>query len=1088
MALMENEGIGCWVGWLRPVERLERSIRRGRSRELSGEEKRTVSRAVAKLRRLEEVNRRLRDSWPDLFAGQFDVRLSDDEVERLVTEVCQSDSGMEIRDAQRHLVTGLSRGVKELGWDVAVPAPYTSVSVLPSLFSTETAERLARFDMVQDRYLEWLQGTTSDGPRDIRIDAGELLFSFAFHTGVACHGWFSELSQAIGKDLETYRGTYWVTLEKSSGAGKAGLGDKKRRRIILAPMTALLLRRWHRHWSGRWPQEDTSEESLHVFTQHIGLASLTVRECQALSESNLTTVVPGFLVHYARTLDLGKSLRRENWARWLTGQFHQTQSDVAAGDSDAPSAYVPIENDVPPSETPATDQVQYFCDLAKWMSKFVSLSEKISVLADYDRRRLVAEFRHRTRKDIQRVFRQEGVSALSRMLAEYSLFLIGSDGALDTDLVRQAKHYHHLQRLLDYSPDVLSASTLDADEWQAIYDAILEVSPGDAGAIQAALSSWHEFLHTAYGLERVPSEVSDGGGVDAAILTETEFDIAKQQLLAAGGDYARMQLALLILGFRCGLRRSEAWSRRFEDFPGLGVEGVQQPELLVRPTKTVGVKSASAVRRLPLAILLPEDEQRWLAEFILDRQRRLPTNNRAAPVFADPVSGDFRITEPLVFSDLTLLLRQVSGDDSFRFHHLRHSFASFNLIRLLELSDGQLLSSEGSPQFVSDADAHEGGSEPLWRRAGLGDPSMSLALLSQWLGHSSERVTLRSYAHVLDFLLGQYLIARENPVLTLAQQQVILEKSPAALEKFRHRKRLTDRASTAADLLSCVRIRGARPIEEKGKTYPTEFDIQTAPRKTRHLNPLLPYRLALLVDQYSSRTSEASVGEALAHAASQLDIDQPLAEAWQARASALFNLPMPKADKLGRFSLNAPRSDVARVNFSLIFRAPELSNFPVPPQSRTAFQEMMGWFVQLADWAERDALAARDSLRLTAEAIQRSRPNIQPRGRERQLAFLKLILELRLVRHFEPIIHTTDANWPAAQQFWAQNSGLPKTRFRQELGVLKDPPKDGILHLKLKSPGKAGSYFWAALRFLVFTGCVMFDAVPGNADSQVAGS
>lgn len=1087
MALMLSEETCCWAGWLRPVERLERSIRRGRSREQSGEEKRTLSRAVAKLRRLEEVNRRLRDSWPDLFAGRFDVKLSDDEVERLVTEVCQSDSGLEIRDAQRHLVTGLSRGVKERRWDVAVPAPYTSVSVLPSLFSTATAERLARYDMVQDRYLEWLQGAASDGPHDIRIDAGELLFSFLFHTGVACHGWFSELSQAIGKNLETYRGTYWVTLEKSSGVGKAELGDKKRRRIILAPMTALLLRRWHRHWSGLWPQEDTSKELLHVFTQHVGLAPLTVRECQALSEANLTTVVPGFLVHYARTLDLGKSLTKANWARWVTGQFHRTQSDGAIGNSAAPSAYVPIENDVPPSETPATDQVQYFRDLAKWMSKLVSLSEKISVLTDYDRR-FVAEFRHRSRKDIQRVLRQEGVSALSQMLAEYALFLVGSDGALDTDLVQQAKRYHHLQRLLDYSPDVLSASTLDADEWQTIYDAILEVSAGDAGAIQAALSSWHEFLHMAYGVERVASEVPDGRGVDAAILTQTEFDIAKQQLLLAGGDYARMQLALLILGFRCGLRRSEAWSRRFEDFPGLGVEGVQQPELLVRPTKTVGVKSASAVRRLPLAILLPEEEQRWLAEFICDRQRRLPTDNRAAPVFADPVSGDFRLTEPLVFSDLTLLLRRVSGEDSFRFHHLRHSFASINLIRLLELSDGELLSSEGTPRFVSNRDIGNGGGEPLWRRAGLGDPSMSLALLSQWLGHSSERVTLRSYAHVLDFLLGQYLIARENPLLTLAQQQVILEKSPAALEKFRHRKRLTDRASTAADLLSCVRIRGAQSIEDKGKKYPTEFDIQTAPRNTRHINPLLPYRLALLIAQYSSRTPEACADEALAHAASQLDLDQPLAKSWQARATALFNLSMPKAEKLGKFSLNAPRSDGARVNFSLIFRAPELPNFPVPPQSRAAFQEMMGWFAKLADWAERDASAARDSLRHSAEAIQRSRPNIQPRGRGRQLAFLKLIIELRLLKRFELIIHTSETNGLAAQQFWAQHSGLPKSRFRPEHGVLKDPPQDGILHLRLKSPGKAGSYFWVALRFLVFTGCVMFDAVPGKVDSQASGS
>lgn len=994
---------------------------------------------------------------------------------------------MEIRDAQRYLVGGLARGVKELGWKVTVPAPYASVSVLPSLFNTETAKRLATYDQLQEQYFEWLQSLEPCSQRDMETDAGELLYSLVFHSGVTCRGWFSELSKAIGEGLEAHQGTYWLNLEKSKESSREGGrsdNETHRRRVILAPVTALLVRRWHRRWSAQWPRSLCDEQLLEAFIVHIGSRPMTWRECFATAEANLVTVVPGFLTHFARTLDLGKSLKPENWSRLITGQFCRTSSEnqVEIGAHD--DAYILTLKLSPPSKEPPGDQTPHFRRLETWMGRFARSLEKAAMLSVYDQRRLMVEFRHRSTKDIRKVTEPGDVSILVQMMAEYALYLICSDVGSAVDLLSQAKHFKKLHKLLDYSSDIHSAVTLDADEWQSIYEAISEASSGNDSDVQHALASWHEFLHKAYGVERVPSETSAGSGVDAAILTLTEFEIAKHHLLSTNNEFAQMQLALLILGFRCGLRRSETWSRRFVDFPGLGVEGISQPELLVRPTKTVGVKSVSAVRRLPLAALLPEDELRWLADFVLDRQRRWPSDNRSALLFADPVSGDFRLTEPHVFSDLTRLLQQITGDESFRFHHLRHSFASLTLIKLMEERTGEMLTSGGVLQFDVSPDAHSIVNDPLWRKAGVGDTSMSLALLSQWLGHSSERVTLRSYAHLLDFLLGYYLRNRENPVLTIAQQQVLVDKTPAALERFRHRKRLTDRATPAGELLACVRVPNTLPV--KGKAYPAVFHVSVAPPRTRRINPILPYRQALLVHEYSSGPAALTEAEAVARAAAQLDVDQNRAEAWQKRATTLFHLPTAKAKQRKRFSLCASNKEGQPEHFSLIFRAPELPNFPVPPQSKEAFKEMMRWFSGLADWAERDLTAVRESLRLSAEAVQRSRPEIQPRGKRRQVGFLRLIMEIRLLKHFELVINASEADSANAFHFWSRQSGLPKSKFRLDQTTLKAPSMDGVLHLRLKSPGKAGSNFWAALRFLIFSGGVIYDAVPGDVTDQDA--
>lgn len=1075
---MDEGALKAWQGWTQPITRLKKHISTAQEKSLTGEERRSINRVIAKLGRFRDVHDRLFRGWPDLYVGKVGVRLSDREVNDLVEDVCRNDQGMAIRDAQRYLVSGLSRGVKELEWDLSVPAPFTSVSVLPSLFNTSTAERLAKYDALDDRYFEWIQKEGSD-KCDMQRDAGELLFSFVFHNGITCPGWFDCLSRAIRCGVGNHQTASWLELAPSDSNGETGPDGELSRRIVLAPVTALLLRRWYRRWSDAWPNIEGDRALLVEFLTHLDSPKVAFREALAISEANLVTLLPGFLVHYARTMDLGKSLGAANWARLVTGQYFRTPTKKQRQIQLGHISYVGGRQLAVPNTVPG-DQYHHFRRLQKWVVQFADYCDRSVPLPLFDRRKIWAEFRHRSTKDIHKIASSEGTSILVQMLCQYALFLIAAGENPSNELVAKARTFKQLRKLLDYSSDLYSELTLDADEWHQIYEAIVESSPGNDGEMQASFSGWHDFLHTVYGVEAAPLETSDGYGVDAALLTPTEFEIAKRQLLKADHDFGRIQLALLVLGYRCGLRRSEAWARTFDDFHGMEVGSMSAPELLVRPNKEAGVKSVSAVRRLPLAVLLPQDELNWLAEFVSERKRRNPSDSRRVPLFADPISGDFRVTEPHVFAALTRLLKDITGYEKFRFHHLRHSFASLTLVRLLENHAGELLDENGMLRFRVSHDNDGQANAPLWKRAGLGDSSSSLALLSQWMGHSSERVTLRSYAHLLDYLIGYYLRERLNPRLDLSHQQALLEKPTAALEKFRYRKRLTGGGSSATDLLLHLRMPNLQPL--KGSPFPEAPKISSGPYWGAQINPLLPYRLAVLERQWREKDLTLSNMESLRRAARQLDIDDSLAEVWQRRATALFNIDMPKASKLKKFSLNDSSASSLPEFFSLIFHAPELPNFPTPPQSRAAFKQMMVWFGALADWVDREPNAACEVLSKTAESIQRSRPRIQPLGRQRQMAFIRFLAGLRLLKHFEVTLCVSQSEAREAQRYWSQKTGLPAKKFGLDHVSIELPPRNGLARFRLKSPGKAGSNFWSALRFLIFTGCVIYDAVPGTVD------
>ncbi|MDL0432328.1 hypothetical protein QPM17_14380 [Marinobacter sp. TBZ242] len=1085
-----------WEEWQKPLDRLQKSLDRAEKYQLAGSESRRVERVRHKLDHLNAALGYLCKHYPALAAGDQRVEMSDAAVNELINDACQSGTGETIKDKQRYLFLGLTQGVKERDWQLSAPAPILSVRTAPSMFSTAMVARSIDYDALNEQFMATL--SEESGTKCKEQDAGELLFSMVFHSTVVSKRRFRRVSAAIRAGIAMEGELGWLELEQAPGDNSGKNSRQSGRRVFLAPVTQLLLRRWFLRWGKDWPEiEDegrtsADEQLLNAYVD--GLVQSTgdrwhrSKDVFALAEANLVELAPGFLVHYARTPDLGVSLPLTNWMRLVTGQVAVPVQSTGP----APEQETHLINaaEIHSPEYPLSDQRPAFRELKHALRRFERqlevMGKKRGLRGPGDGPKGLFDARGNASKAIRKVASSPKTSVVLQLMCHYAQFLIRQEGLPFAHWRERIRNVARLMPLLDYDAEIQSELSLETDEWQAMYEAVIARTPGDNAVLQATLSDWHEFLHAFYGVERVPLDGGPSYGVDANIVTPREYLQAKQHLMKQAGDeLASLQLALLILGYRCGLRRTEAWARQFGDFHGLDHASVMFPEVLVRPTKLAGVKSDSALRRLPLRLLLTSDERIWLADFLRDRKQRRHNDDPRVPLFADPVSGHFRITERMAFEGLTLLMRAVTGDDNFRFHHLRHSFATITLFRLMERKPFELLPANWCPD--NDAMLNPGDeSTPLWKQAGLGDPCRGLALLTQWMGHSSEKVALRSYAHLLDYLLGWYVTNRINPRLSLDQQASLLDKSAVALERFRHRNGLADRQTPAKRLAEVARMPAKAQFElPRMRNAPENIHVPPVYGK-QDINPLLPYRLELQTFRRQAAPQNETEETALRNAAAQLDIEPYIAQQWHERARLLMD--EETARRSSKFSLASTAQNPTGLaeHFTLISRAPELRTYPCPPQSRSAFEGVMNAFKRLSIWVSEEPDTARRALLICKKGIQRSHAEVRLQGTD-NIPFMRLMKALRLASCLTIEVKTLADNESRSLGFWAHHLCVTKKSINVKVMADQRIPADGNVSLRVTKPGELRSlfWFWSSFRFLIFTGCVLYDAVERDDERNI---
>jgi integrase len=282
--------------------------------------------------------------------------------------------------------------------------------------------------------------------------------------------------------------------------------------------------------------------------------------------------------------------------------------------------------------------------------------------------------------------------------------------------------------------------------------------------VARALSEFHAFLCREYGVSPMDREVLGIGRgpmpVDANLITLEEFERVVADLKQPGPigqrrEFGTIACLVFILAFRCGLRRQEILGLQTSDIRDFGTE----TWLMLRNSLLRKLKTSNAARRMPLHLLLTKAELLWLRNWIQSRLQAHHLENAPVPLFRLSAS------ETLPEDDLVALIhrsmREQTGDERLHLHHLRHSFGTWLLLRLLHLEKTSVVI-----PFSKLKDTSAWLRDSLSLRDGLygvtrvtRKHSYQTAML---LGHGSPNMTLEHYVHGLDQSLTRWLASSDS--------------------------------------------------------------------------------------------------------------------------------------------------------------------------------------------------------------------------------------------------------------------------------------------------------------------------------------
>lgn len=253
--------------------------------------------------------------------------------------------------------------------------------------------------------------------------------------------------------------------------------------------------------------------------------------------------------------------------------------------------------------------------------------------------------------------------------------------------------------------------------------------------------------------------------VDANLMTHKEYSNFLKELekaLPPRTSSARRRIARLIvqLGFKAGLRRSELTRLRIEDLlvkaekiPGM----LHLVEMQIRPRKADRLKTANAVRRIPIGVLLSKNELRELCAW---REYRINEGAKQQDYLLAIPRENMPRTPKSLFEEINLHLRKATrGSDraaGCHFHHLRHSAHSWLFGAMASDSDAALF-----PDLTDTnnwlCEARSGASRLALYGHESSQTRKAAFAQARLAGHSGFDVTAGSYIHLFPWLLAAAL-------------------------------------------------------------------------------------------------------------------------------------------------------------------------------------------------------------------------------------------------------------------------------------------------------------------------------------------
>lgn len=322
--------------------------------------------------------------------------------------------------------------------------------------------------------------------------------------------------------------------------------------------------------------------------------------------------------------------------------------------------------------------------------------------------------------------------------------------------------------------------TFDSEDFQDLYLLILN-RPGslqDRAYRAARLEDLHLFGVQQFEFPPLPERLQQGSAsaphVSAAIVDEPLFAALLNQISRLQDItpvHRGMLKCFLIMAYRTALRPGELVKLRLQD-----VEPSEACWLFVRNNKFGSNKTEAAKRKVPLMPLLTTGELALVSRYL--QHRRMNRGSDAELVFHQPENPRDPLDVRSLSRAVRTLLGELSGGLYYRLYHLRHS--ALSRLQLLLHHDRVRLPAHVDALLPYSSDQRRSLLELICGRLRLRDRYLALAVFA---GHSSPEITLSTYLHFSDLLLG-LLLQPNNRELSAVQGQALLGLRPYRIRQM----------------------------------------------------------------------------------------------------------------------------------------------------------------------------------------------------------------------------------------------------------------------------------------------------------------
>lgn len=680
---------------------------------------------------------------------------------------------------------------------------------------------------------------------------GRLLLSSIIHGGLVEYSQVDKLAQLLCQpDSPLQCLDKRVYIEFS--LGYRNQDDAEFRRWFIDPLTAALMmevkfeqvrQALGNPFDASIPKKDRQKRiaaCIHAFIRSMPIANnlppqLGLSRVFTACRLDLNTRMPMMLVNYASRKFVSHSLKPYVWKR-----VHGAPFDV--DESTDPGAALQMKRQVKNEEKASPAAIGDQEDLAeiepRWMGPL--------------RQSLKGQVREKIERQIHQLKSQNQtgfeINALGHCFADFALWLLSAQkGSQVRFKLPTVKDYViSVAKRLGGLIGMQTTDQLTASEWAALFEEVLADarSKGMKSKLARVLRELLHFLSSEKGVSGTEAHdvlVAESGlvPVDANWLTELEFlNVRKKFVEANDGDLAEDLLDIeekqlrtisklvLTLSYRCGLRRNEVLMLELKD----SLMG-DPAELLIRPTASRTLKTPSATRKIPLYALLLDEELQELKEWVAQRKAQELEQGFSPHIFAIPSAKKLFLQEDRLFRYLHKVMREVTGDKTLRFHHLRHTFASQINLRLMlsHVSDPKQLNVR-IPGLDLDIKRAQDLRVSLYRNQKM--TRRDLWAVCFLLGHSGPDVSLEHYVHTLDLGLAWQL---DQPEIAPSESAVLAACGSNRVTLYRHLQKNSTNSVHSWVAHRWKKHQPPSPIKATKGTKGTKADkAATAPAKPKN--------------------------------------------------------------------------------------------------------------------------------------------------------------------------------------------------------------------------------------------------------------